>query len=330
MVVESRTMDHALSIGEAARRAGVSAQTLRHYDKLGLLTPSEVTAAGYRRYSEEDCARLQLIRALRAVGFDLKTISRLLNREQDPDEAVRMQLEVLEAQRRALKRRQLVLKASMDRDASRQVLLARLERKHAFAQLDKLDREAFLASHLGWSADDPPLSQAVWRAAIFDLPEEMNDAQLEAWLELAEIASDKSFRKALDRQRQPLADIKQSKVLEWNQRSQQILIDLTQALSGDRDQDDDNLQALLDAWIEGFAKLHSRTPDAEFLRWMQEYYDSIDDPRMARYWKLVSRIKSMSYQPVWTQAFEWLRQKLRVRVDGTLHPSSRGETAAGD
>jgi DNA-binding transcriptional MerR regulator len=307
-------MQRALSIGEAAKRAGVSAQTLRHYDKLGLLRPSEVTAAGYRRYSEDDCARLVSIRALREVGFDLETIGRLLNRQQDPDQAVRMQLEALEAQRRALERRRLVLNAAMDSDPPRQALLARLERKQALARLDRLEREAFLAEHLGWTADDPPASQAVWRAAIFDLPEQMDEAQLEAWLELAELASDESFREALDRQRQPPAGVDQSALLEWQELGQRMFADVMAAVNGHLDRDDD-VRALLDTWIEGFARLHSRAPDDEFLRWMLELYESADDPRMTRYWELMCRIKAMPSQaPAHARAMEWLLERLRARL----------------
>ena len=46
----------------------MSVQTLRHYDKLGLLTPERTTDAGYRLYSARDCLRLELIRTLRGVG----------------------------------------------------------------------------------------------------------------------------------------------------------------------------------------------------------------------------------------------------------------------
>jgi predicted transcriptional regulator len=49
------------SVGELARLAGVSVRTLHHYDHIGLLVPSERTAAGYRQYSAADVARLHRI-----------------------------------------------------------------------------------------------------------------------------------------------------------------------------------------------------------------------------------------------------------------------------
>ncbi|HEX5048357.1 MAG TPA: hypothetical protein VFX89_14665 [Gammaproteobacteria bacterium] len=51
---------------------------------------------------------------------------------------------------------------------------------------------------------------AVWRAAVLDLPEEMDDAQLEAWMELAEIAADVRFRETLERQRQSTQGLDQA------------------------------------------------------------------------------------------------------------------------
>ncbi|MCU1614537.1 MAG: transcriptional regulator, MerR family, partial [Frankiales bacterium] len=47
-----------MNVGEVAALAGVTVRTLHHYDRIGLLAPSERTAAGYRRYTPEDLDRL--------------------------------------------------------------------------------------------------------------------------------------------------------------------------------------------------------------------------------------------------------------------------------
>lgn len=294
-------MEQFLSIGEVARRAGVSVQTLRHYDKLGLLTPSRVTDAGYRQYTESDYARLALIRTLRDMGFDLRTIAQLLQGRQEPAQAMHLQIEALESQRRALKRQQLILEAAVRDTAGEQagVELARLHRKHLLAQLNKLEREAFLARHLGWNAGDEPMSQAVWQAAIFDLPEEMDEAQLEAWLELAEIAADPHFRQTLERQWEPLSNVSQAGLAEWQQLSQRIMNEAIEAVRAGHSLGDESAQQLVDEWIEGFAKLLARPPDAAFLRWMVRYFESTYDPRIARYWELISRIKGAPYKPMY-------------------------------
>ena len=91
------------SIGEAARRAGVSVRTLRHYDQIGLLRPSRVTQAGYRVYDEDALLRLEQILFFRELGFPLGEIGRLMqNPAYDAREAMRRQRALLLAQRRRL------------------------------------------------------------------------------------------------------------------------------------------------------------------------------------------------------------------------------------
>ena len=65
-------------VGEVARISGVTIRTLHHYDQIGLLVPSERTAAGYRRYSEADLDRLHQILTYRELGFPLEEIADLL------------------------------------------------------------------------------------------------------------------------------------------------------------------------------------------------------------------------------------------------------------
>lgn len=69
-------------IGEAAEAAGVSCRTLRYYEELGLLAPSQHSAGGARRYSPDDLARLVRIRELQELlGFDLNEIGEILRGE---------------------------------------------------------------------------------------------------------------------------------------------------------------------------------------------------------------------------------------------------------
>lgn len=65
---------HYYSTSQFAHKAAVTARTLRFYDKVGLLSPSEYTSAGYRLYSDEDLWRLQQILALKFLGFSLEEI----------------------------------------------------------------------------------------------------------------------------------------------------------------------------------------------------------------------------------------------------------------
>jgi DNA-binding transcriptional MerR regulator len=66
-------------IGEVARRSGVSARMLRHYDSLGLVRPTGRTEAGYREYSSEDIRRIFHIESLRSLGLSLREVGRALD-----------------------------------------------------------------------------------------------------------------------------------------------------------------------------------------------------------------------------------------------------------
>src|SRR5450755_2936677 len=79
--------DAGLRISDAAARAGVSTRTLRYYDELGLLSPSEYTSGGERRYRDTDLVQLQRILELReALGMNLEEIKQFLESEQRLDE----------------------------------------------------------------------------------------------------------------------------------------------------------------------------------------------------------------------------------------------------
>ncbi|MFG3343653.1 HEAT repeat domain-containing protein [Streptomyces sp. NPDC048018] len=66
-------------IGEVARRSGVSARMLRHYEKLGLVRPSGRTGSGYREYAGEDIRRIFHIESLRSLGLSLREIGLALD-----------------------------------------------------------------------------------------------------------------------------------------------------------------------------------------------------------------------------------------------------------
>jgi DNA-binding transcriptional MerR regulator len=68
------------TVGELARRTGLSVRTLHHYDEIGLLSPARRSEAGYRLYSAADVVRLQQIKSLRELGFPLEEIRTFLQR----------------------------------------------------------------------------------------------------------------------------------------------------------------------------------------------------------------------------------------------------------
>ena len=113
-----------LTIGETASRIGISADTIRYYEKEGLLQPDSRTDRGYRLYGERSFRRLRLIRQAQSCGFSLAEVAEL------------MQLQGLEGsccsdicQRAAAKQKELErkLRALQAMSASLGELIARCE-----------------------------------------------------------------------------------------------------------------------------------------------------------------------------------------------------------
>ncbi|MCM3695146.1 MerR family transcriptional regulator [Microbacterium oleivorans] len=70
--------DGTMRIGEVAERTELSFRTLRHYDEIGLVTPSARTDGGFRLYTEDDVTRILLIRRMKPLGFSLEEMRELL------------------------------------------------------------------------------------------------------------------------------------------------------------------------------------------------------------------------------------------------------------
>ena len=68
-----------MKIGTLAREAGVAIDTVRYYERQGLLPPPQRSASGYRQYGQEDVARLRFIRRSKGLGFTLEEIRELLD-----------------------------------------------------------------------------------------------------------------------------------------------------------------------------------------------------------------------------------------------------------
>jgi DNA-binding transcriptional MerR regulator len=71
-------VNEKMRIGELAERAGVTPRTIRYYESLGLLGPSEREGTGFRYYTEAELSRLQTIHNLKGLGLSLEEISTVI------------------------------------------------------------------------------------------------------------------------------------------------------------------------------------------------------------------------------------------------------------
>ena len=75
---------NGLTIGQLARAAEVGVETIRYYEKRGLLAEPRRAPSGYRRYSPDALRRVQFIRRAKELGFTLREIGALLSLRVDP------------------------------------------------------------------------------------------------------------------------------------------------------------------------------------------------------------------------------------------------------
>ena len=93
-------INNMMTVHEAAEISGISIRTLQYYDKIGLLSPSAVTDAGYRLYDDTTLDKLRQIMLFRELEFPLKEIISIMNDPHyDAKKALEQQLEMLRLRR---------------------------------------------------------------------------------------------------------------------------------------------------------------------------------------------------------------------------------------
>ncbi|MCK9796097.1 MerR family transcriptional regulator [Isoptericola sp. 4D.3] len=93
-----------LTVGAAARAAGVTVRTLHHWDAVGLVRPSARTAAGYRLYTPSDLARVHRVVLYRELDVPLEEIAALLDTPEGADASLRRQRDLVRERLRRLER----------------------------------------------------------------------------------------------------------------------------------------------------------------------------------------------------------------------------------
>lgn len=91
-----------LTIAEAAEVSGVSAHTLRYYERAGLLGDVGRATSGHRRYGEDDLAWIHTIQCLRATGMPIRDIRRYAELARSRDDNLEARLALLQQHRTAV------------------------------------------------------------------------------------------------------------------------------------------------------------------------------------------------------------------------------------
>jgi len=91
-----------LSVAEAAEASGLSAHTLRYYERAGLLDPIDRNGSGHRRYRESDLNRIEFLTKLRSTGMPIREIRRYAELMKGGEATNEQRLALLERHREAV------------------------------------------------------------------------------------------------------------------------------------------------------------------------------------------------------------------------------------
>jgi DNA-binding transcriptional MerR regulator len=327
--VKRRGAEAPYTIGQLAKLTGVPVKTIRFYSDSGVLPPAARTAARYRLYDEGARAQLELVRSLREVGLDLETIRGVVARRLAPVDAARVQLEAVEAQLRALKRVRSVLRAALDRgDASAEFL----DRLHRLARLTKAERVALINDFLdrisdGTRPEGIEAAAELRRMAVPELPDEPTVEQLDAWLELATIATDPGFQERLRTGMTGFwAEMPDDFDLAgWHQANDALMEQVCAAVDAGVAADSPEAARYADAFYLASARAFGRDDTPAFRASLLERYEAGSDPRAGRYWQLVAIINGWDSPSPAIAATLWLFDALRHAVGGGT--SARADAA---
>ena len=107
-------MDRTYTIKEAAAETGVTAHTLRYYERIGLLEPIDREENGRRRYGEADIYSVRFLTMLRATGMPIRDMLVFMRLTRIGDETVSERAELLERHQRELRSRLKELAGHME------------------------------------------------------------------------------------------------------------------------------------------------------------------------------------------------------------------------
>ena len=104
-----------MKIAEVSKEYGLSADTLRYYERIGLLPNVTRTPSGIRDYSEQDCARVQFVKCMRAANVSIEALIEYMALFEQGDSKIEARKAILEEQRDLVRERIAEMQAGLDR-----------------------------------------------------------------------------------------------------------------------------------------------------------------------------------------------------------------------
>lgn len=104
-----------MRIAEVVEEYGLSADTLRYYERIGLLRPVRRNASGVRDYGEEDCARISFVKCMRDANVSIEALIEYMQLFDEGDSTLEARRQILIEQRDAARERLQRIQAGLDR-----------------------------------------------------------------------------------------------------------------------------------------------------------------------------------------------------------------------
>ncbi len=295
------------TIGQLADRTGLAVRTIRFWSDAGVVPPTCRSSGGYRLYDAGAVPRLDLVRTLRELGLELDAVRQILSRQASVADVASAHACALDAEIRILQVRRRVLRAI----ARRGVPTEEMTLMHRLATLSAPQRQQIIddfVAHVFAGVDEAApgarIAQAM-RQLPAELPADPAPEQVDAWIELAELASDPEFR----------------------ERSREMAVAGAAAGSGQPRMTDPApvLEHAGGAVAAGVAPesaagkvildriVPAETPAGERAT-LADQIETFTDRRVERYWQLIGVINGRPAVPSTIPAFEWLVTALRVHA----------------
>lgn len=287
------------SVGELARLTRTTVKTVRFYADEGVVPPFDRSPAGHRRFGVDAVARIELVRTLRDLGLDLPTVRKVVEREASLAEVAAAHADALDLQIRTLRLRRAVLTAVARRGSTPE----ELDLMHKLAKLSAVERGrlvgAFLDAAYGGLTEDPAFTGIV-RSMTPQLTDDPDDAQVAAWVELAELTQDPEFVAGARRTAERFAATRDG---DGKPPRPDIVAVVRETADPSLDPSSRGARAIAE-----HVTAHPACPDD-----LRSYLEAVADPRRARYLHLLSVINGWPPPEPPTPVLDWFLRALSVR-----------------
>ncbi|MHA5047273.1 MerR family transcriptional regulator [Streptomyces sp. SD15] len=297
------SLDSLYSIGDLARRTGLTVKAIRFYSDQGIVPPTGRSPAGYRLYDIDAVARLGLVRTLRDLGVGLPAIRRVLDRELSLVEVAAAHADALAVQIRVLRLRHAVLTAVARRGSTPE----EMELMQHLAMLSEDERRHLIDDFLDAVFGRSDALVGIRRSFTPELPDHPEVEQVEAWVELAELSRDLEFRAVV---RGLVADHEAERVARGPGGIGPLrgLVAVVRdrvgpALAAGIEPGSSEAEPIVEALTAQSADVLTRL-------------ETVNDPRRERYLELLAVINGWSAPESLAPVLDWSVQALRMRTAG--------------